>query len=125
MPRLLRLRGGRRGFRRGSRRAGEQGRRLYGIELWPAFIKVWVSLAFNLRLIGTCFVAILVIEHFDHFHSVAFHHAERRETHTVEARVVDEIYKHLRGARIRPSRGKRDVRFFFTLCSTIILHISS
>src|SRR6266478_4984026 len=88
---LLRFLRGRRGFRRGSRRAGEQRRRLDGIELGPAFIKVRLSLLFDLRLVGTGVVAVLVIEHFDHLHSVAFYHAERRESHAVEARVLLEI----------------------------------
>src|SRR4029077_19806268 len=125
MPGLLRLLSGRRRFRRGSGRAGKQRRRLDGIKLGPTLIQVWFSLAFDLRLVGPGIVAVLVIEHFDHFHSVTFHHAEWRETHTVEARVVHEIDEHLRGARIRPSRGKRDVSLLVALRHRVILNIGS
>src|SRR6266478_758740 len=122
---LLRFLRGRRGFRRGSRRAGEQRRRLYCIELGPAFIKVGLSLLFDLRLVGTGVVAVLVIEHFDHLHSVAFYHAERRESHAVEARVLLEIDEHLRGARVRPSGRKRDVPLLVALCHWIIFNVGS
>src|SRR6266481_1832893 len=121
---LLRFLRRRRGFRRGSGSAGEQRRRLYCIELGPAFIKVGLSFLFDLRLVGTCVVAVLVIEHFDHLHSIAFYHAERRESHTVEAHVVLEIDKHLRGARVRPGGGKRDVPLLVALCHRVILNIS-
>src|SRR6266436_3105961 len=123
---LLRFLRGRRGFRRGSRRAGEQRRRLDGIELGPAFIKVRLSLLFDLRLVGTGVVAVLVIEHFDDLHSIALHHTEGSETPRIQGCVVLQIDENLRapGVRARSSRI-RDVSLLIALRHGIILNIRS
>src|SRR5258706_3494122 len=77
------------------------------IELGPALFQIGITLFFDLILIGAGAVAVTFIHHLDNVHAVAVDNAKWREAHAIEATVVLQIDKYLRGAGIR-SRGSKD-----------------
>src|SRR5579863_994692 len=70
------------------------------IEFRPAFFQVGIALLFELILVRPRVVAIAFVHHFDDVHAIAIDHAERCEAHAIEAAVVLEVDKYLRGTGI-------------------------
>src|SRR5258707_14471389 len=93
------------------------------IELGPALLQIRITLFFDLILIGAGAVAVTFVHHFDHVHAVAVDDAKWREAHAVEAAVVLQIDKYLRGAGIRSRSSEDDGAALVGLGNRIVLNV--
>src|ERR1700738_3282853 len=84
------------GVSRSSRRSANDWGGLDVIQFWPTFIDIRLALLFELLLIGTRAVTVLVVEHLHDLHAIG-NLAEWRESLVIERTVIFEVDKHLRG----------------------------
>ena len=90
------------------------------VEFGEAFVEVGLPGFFDLVLVDAGVIAVLVVEHFDDFHTIGVDGAKGSEAGFVEEGIVFEIDEDLRGAGVWAGGGEDDGALFVGLSDGIV-----